>query len=112
LGDNCALICCLPAHCACLLLLQLHKLETALNWHLQYGALQDASVLQLLVVQAAADGNAAIMGLLLPLFDKQGWLVSMHWRQTRTSHRALQQDDAHTQLLSCLRVCFSALCGC
>lgn len=76
LGDSCALICCLPAFWVCLLLVQLHKLEAALNWHLQYGALQDASVLQLLVVQAAADGNAAIMSLLLPLFDKRGWLVS------------------------------------
>jgi len=33
-------------------------------------------VLQLLVVQAAADGNAAMLSLLLPLFEKMGWLVS------------------------------------
>lgn len=64
--------------CPCLLFcVQLHKLEAALNWHLQYGALQDASVLQLLMVQAAADGNAVIMSLLLPMFEKQGWLVSV-----------------------------------
>lgn len=64
--------------CPCLLFcVQLHKLEAALNWHLQYGALQDASVLQLLMVQAAADGNAVIMSLLLPMFEKQGWLVSL-----------------------------------
>lgn len=54
----------------------MHKLEATLNWHLQNGALQDASVLQLLVMQAAADGNAAIMSLLLPMFEKMGWLVS------------------------------------
>jgi hypothetical protein len=60
----------------CALGLQLHKLEAALNWHLQHGALQDASVLQLLVVQAATDGNATMLGLLLPLFEKRGWLVS------------------------------------
>lgn len=60
----------------CLPLLQLHKLESTLNWHLQHGALQDASVLQLLVVQAASDGNAAMLSLMLPLFDRMGWLVS------------------------------------
>lgn len=64
-------------HSAVRTLLQLQKLEGALNWHLQHGALQDASVLQLLMVQAAADGNAAIMGLLLPMFEKRNWLVSM-----------------------------------
>lgn len=62
--------------------MQLHKLETALNWHLQHGTLQDASVLQLLVVQAAADGNAAMLSLLLPLFEKMGWLVSAFPRHT------------------------------
>lgn len=60
----------------CIPALQIHKLEATLNWHLQNGALQDASVLQLLVMQAAADGNAAIMGMLLPMFEKMGWLVS------------------------------------
>lgn len=70
--------------CPCLLFCrQLHKLEAALHWHLQYGALQDASVLQLLMVQAAADGNAVIMSLLLPLFEKQGWLVSLFVRTAR-----------------------------
>ncbi len=58
------------------LYVQNHKLEATLNWHLHNGALQDASVLQLLVMQAAADGNAAIMSLLLPMFEKMGWLVS------------------------------------
>jgi hypothetical protein len=53
-----------------------HKLEAALNWHLQQGALQDGSVLQLLVMLAAADGNVAVLSLLLPLFEKMGWLVS------------------------------------
>lgn len=57
--------------------MQIHKLEATLNWHLQHGALQDASVLQLLVMQAAADGNAAIMAMLLPMFEKMGWLVSL-----------------------------------
>lgn len=63
--------CCSWLHCH-----QVHKLETVLNWHLQHGALQDASVLQLLVVQAAADGNTVVLNLLLPLFEKMGWLVS------------------------------------
>jgi hypothetical protein len=53
-----------------------HKLEAALTWHLQQGALQDASVLQLLVMLAAKDGNVAVLSLLLPLFEKMGWLVS------------------------------------
>lgn len=57
--------------------LQLYKLEAVLKWHLEHGALQDASVLQVLVVQAATDGNAAVLSLLLPLFDKMGWLVSV-----------------------------------
>jgi hypothetical protein len=69
----------------------LHKLEAALNWHLQYGALQDASVLQLLMVQAAADGNALIMSLLLPLFEKQGWLVSLF---VRTATRLVARTPA------------------
>jgi hypothetical protein len=55
---------------------QMRKLEAVLSWHLQQGALQDASVLQLLLMQAAADGNAATLGLLLPLFEQHGWLVS------------------------------------
>ena len=60
------------------------KLEVVLKWHLQQGALQDASVLQVLAVQAAADGNAAVLGLLLPMFGAKGWLVSLllAWAQS------------------------------
>lgn len=57
--------------------MQVHKLEVALNWHLTQGALQDASVLQLLANTAAADGNVIVLGLVLPLFERMGWLVSM-----------------------------------
>jgi hypothetical protein len=69
---------CLHLTCTSLLprCLQVHKLEAALSWHLQQGALQDASVLQLLVMLAAKDGNVAVLSLLLPLFEKMGWLVS------------------------------------
>lgn len=59
-----------------MLLTQIHKLETAISWHLAQGALQDASVLQLLVNTAAADGNVAVLSMLLPLFERMGWLVS------------------------------------
>lgn len=55
---------------------QVHKLEAALSWHLQQGALQDGCVLQLLVMLAAADGNVVVLSLLLPLFEKMGLLVS------------------------------------
>lgn len=71
---------------------QVHKLEAALNWHLQQGALQDGSVLQLLVMLAAADGNVAVLSLLLPLFEKMGWLVS----------EVLPQDGLTLLLTLCL----------
>lgn len=49
----------------------------AVNWHLTHGALQDASVLQMLVTTAATDGNVVVLSMLLPLFDRMGWLVSI-----------------------------------
>lgn len=66
---------CLTVYQLPVLCLQLRKLEAVLNWHLEHGALQDASVLQLLTMQAAADGNAATLALLLPMFEKHKWLV-------------------------------------
>jgi hypothetical protein len=57
-------------------MLQLHKLESVLIWHLQHGVLQDADVLQQLVMLAATDGNVAVLGMLIPIFERTGWLVS------------------------------------
>lgn len=55
---------------------QVQRLQTALDWHLAHGMLQGPAILQNLLKLAAEDGNATVMTLLLPLFARQGWLVS------------------------------------
>ena len=53
-------------------------------WHLQHGVLRDASILQSLMLLAAQDGNAAVLNLLMPLFNQHGWLVSVFKRFVRS----------------------------